>query len=164
MSKTAPYAKRNWRNKTFDNRTVSALQWAEKKYLRRAPVARKHWVIAQGSYNAGGVRVSGGTHDGGGSVDISTNNMTEKQKRAAVKWLRKAGFAAWIRRAIPGTWGEHIHAVLQYHKTASPAAKAQCVSYRNKRDGLAGNAPDFSWRPKHNRRWSHRLGHPVILK
>ena len=70
MAKTDPYARCTWRNKSFDNRTVSALQWAEKRFLRRAPLLRKHWVIAQGSYN-GSVDVSGGTRDGGGAVAIA---------------------------------------------------------------------------------------------
>ena len=66
MAKTDPYARRTWRNHKFDNRTVSALQWAEKRYLRRAPLLRKHWVIAQGSYN--------------GSVDVSGHGRMTKQQ------------------------------------------------------------------------------------
>jgi hypothetical protein len=159
MAKTDPYARRTWRNHKFDNRTVSALQWAEKRYLRRAPLLRKHWVIAQGSYNVG-VDASAGSHDGGGTVDISVANMNSKQIRATVKWLRKAGFAAWFRN-WPGN--QHIHAVLLGHRTASPLAKYQMQAYLNHRDGLAGNAYDPFWRPRPQVRWSHKQGRPVRL-
>ena len=165
MATSDPYARRVWRGKQFDNRTVSALTWAEKKYLRRAPLMRKHWLISQGSYNAGGVNASKGTHDGGGAVDISTSNMTDRQKRGAVKWLRRAGFAAWLRPYLPGPngWGEHIHAILLEHRTASDGAKDQMVSYKGNRNGLANNAYDGTWRPRPLVRWSHRRGRPVRL-
>ena len=44
-----PYKRRTWRGKPFDNRTVSALQWAERHYIDVAPKKRKPWVIYQGS-------------------------------------------------------------------------------------------------------------------
>ncbi len=162
MAKTDPYARCTWRNKSFDNRTVSALQWAEKRYLRRAPLLRKHWVIAQGSYNDT-VGVSGGTHDGGGAVDISVSNMTERQRKATVHWLKRAGFSVWFRPALPGKWGPHIHAILLGHRTASPEAKWQMQSYLDHRNGLANNAYDPTWRPRPQVRWSHKQGRPVRL-
>lgn len=160
MNRSAPYGRINWRNHKFDNRTQTAIAWAEKNYIRRAPLVRKRWNIVQGSYNTG-VDASSGTHNGGGSMDLSTSGMSERQKRATIKWLRKAGWAAWIRRAIPNVWGEHIHAVLLGHRTASPGAKQQMVAYLNHRDGLAGNRYDGTWRPSHRVRWSHRQNRPV---
>ena len=154
-----PYAKRSWRGRTFDNRTISAIKWAERNYIEVAPKMRRPWVVTQGSYNPGGVTASAGTHDGGGVLDLSIAGMSRKQIRAAVKWMRKAGFAAWFRD-WPGN--QHIHAVLLGHRNASPGARQQMAAYLNGRDGLAGNLVDNSWRPKRYRRWSHRRNMPVI--
>ena len=164
-NRTRPYGRCYWRGKKFDNRTVSAVKWAEARYISVAPRKRRRFVIVQGSYNAS-VDVSGGTHDGGGSLDISTAGMNEKQKHAVVWWMRKAGFACYLRRTLRrpnGTlvWGEHIHAVLLWHRTASPAAKDQMQSYLNHRDALATNGPDPYRRPKVQHRWSHRQGRPI---
>lgn len=156
-----PYARRYFRGRLLDNRTISALRWAERRYLKVAPRKRKPWVITQGSYNPGGVTASAGTHDGGGVLDVSVDGMTDKQIRAAVKWKRRAGFAAWYRN-WPGN--RHIHAVLLGHRSASPGAKDQMAAYLNRRDGLAGNLLDTSWRPKRRRRWSHRRNMPVVKR
>ena len=156
-----PYAKRTWRGHTFDNRTISAIIWAEKRYLEAAPKKRRPWVVSQGSYNPGGVNASAGTHDLGGVWDCSITGMNHKQIRATVKWLRKAGFAAWFRD-WPGN--QHIHAVLLGHRVMSPGARSQCDSYRANRDGLAGNNIDHTWRPRRPRRWSHRKNRPMIGK
>ena len=160
MSK--PYARTTWRGHRFDQRTVSALKWAEKHYLAVAPKKRTPWRIGQGSYSAGSL--SAGTHSLGGAVDIMFAGLTKKQQRATVKWLRRAGFAAWSR--VGGAWSpgnEHAHAILP-SRTNSSQAKAQVVAYRNGRDGLASNKPDREWRPKRPRRWSHRRNAPVLGK
>lgn len=161
--KSDPYKRRMYRGVSLDNRSISALEWAEKRYLAVAPRKRKAFTLAQGSYSAS-VGASAGTHDGGGAIDIGAYTMTDKQRRAAVKWLRRAGWAAWFRPAAPGVWGPHIHAILRGHRTASPGAKAQVIAYDNGRDGLAGNGPDRAWRPKRPRRWSHKQGRPIIGK
>jgi hypothetical protein len=98
--------------------------------------------VLQGSYNAGGVKASGGTHDGGGAVDLSPANWPDK-----VHALRAVGFAAWHRPAIPGLWGEHVHAVLIGNAKLSPAARAQVDDYRHHRNGLADHGPDNTWHP-----------------
>ena len=160
MSK--PYARTTWRGHRFDQRTVSALKWAEKHYLAVAPKKRTPWRIGQGSYSAG--TLSAGTHSGGGAVDIMFAGLTKKQQRATVKWLRRAGFAAWSR--VGGAWSpgnEHAHAILP-SRTNSSQAKAQVMAYRDGRDGLVSNKPDREWRPKRKRRWSHRRNAPVLGK
>lgn len=159
---TRPYGRTWFRGVQLDNRTKSALLWAEGRYVGVAPKVRRPWTLAQGSYNAGGVVNSAGTHDGGGAVDIGAASLSDKQVRASVKWLRKAGFAAWFRPAAPGVWGPHIHAILLGHRTASPGARQQMDAYRNHRDGLAGNRIDPAWRPKRPRRWSHLKNRPVV--
>lgn len=163
-NKTDPYARTTWRGKPFDNRTVSALKWAERHWLDVALKKRKPWALYQGSYSTGASPNSKGTHDGGGAVDVDVRGMTAKQKRGAVKWLRRAGWAAWLRPRMSDSWPEHIHAVLRGHRNASDGAKQQMASYDNHRDGLKGNAYDTAWRPKRPRRWSHKQNRPVIGK
>ena len=121
--------------KKVDNWTAAALREAERRLGYRL-------TLVQGSYNAGGVRQSAGTHDGGGVVDLLPWDWQHK-----VKVLRAIGFAAWYRPTVPGLWGAHIHAVLIDHGRLAPAARQQVVAYRAGRDGLKGNRPDTFWRP-----------------
>ena len=162
VNKTDPYKKVQFRGVTLDNRTLSALRWAEKRYIAVAPKKRSLFRLGQGSYSNGSL--SAGTHSGGGAVDIMFAGLTKKQQYATVKWLRKAGFAAWARTGPGWVGNEHAHAILRGHRNAHPAAKAQMVAYDNHRDGLAGNGYDNTWRPKKPRRWSHRQNRPVIGK
>lgn len=113
-------------------------------------------TITQGSYHPG-VGASAGTHDGGGVVDLAPWAHVAK-----VRELRRTGFAAWFRPAIPGLWPNHIHAVLIGNKMLSPAAKAQVVEYLAGFDGLAGSGLDNGPREfvKHRFHWQtgqHRL-------
>jgi hypothetical protein len=94
-------------------------------------------TITQGSYNAGGVAASAGTHDGGGVVDLAAWDHARK-----VLELRRTGFAAWYRPAIPGLWPAHIHAVLIGNAKLSSGAKAQVAEYLAGYDGLKGNGRD----------------------
>ena len=163
MSKTDPYKRVAFRGVTLDERTLSALRWAERKYIAVAPKRRKPWRLGQGSYSQGSL--SAGTHAGGGAVDIMFAGLTKKQQRATTKWLRRAGFAAWSRVG-PG-WSpgnEHAHGILRGHRTASPQAKAQVVAYDAGRDGLVSNLPDREWRPKKKRRFSYIQGKPILGK
>jgi hypothetical protein len=125
-----PLAKVLFRGKTMDRKTAAALAIAERRLGYEL-------TVVQGAYNAGGVRQSAGTHDGGGVVDLAPFDAKRK-----VKVLRDLGFAAWHRPAIPGLWGAHIHAVMRGHQDLAPAAGAQVVSYLAGRDGLAGNSVD----------------------
>lgn len=120
-------------------------------------------TISQGSYNAGGVGASAGTHDGGGVVDGPAYDVARK-----VRELRRVGFAAWHRPAIPGLWPDHWHAVLIGNRKLSPAARAQVAAYLAGRNGLADNGPDtgprdyvanrFTWRAG-----AHRIGRARAL-
>lgn len=130
-----PYAKVQWDGHTLDRITAEALHAVEK-------ILGYDLTVVQGSYNAGGVAASSGTHDGGGAVDLKPYDADRK-----VRALRKIGFAAWHRQAIPGVWGEHIHAILIGNQELSPAAAAQVEDYRKGLDGLAGHQPDPTWRP-----------------
>lgn len=162
VNKSDPYRKVWWRGQQFDERTKSALVWAEKQYLSRGK-ARAPWRFGQGSYSNGSM--SAGTHSGGGAVDIMFAGVSAKQRKATVKWLRRAGFAAWAREGSAwGTNNDHAHGVLLGHRTASAGAKQQMDSYRDGRDGLAGNGVDRTPRPPRPRRWSHRQNRVRMLK
>ncbi len=157
-----PYKKVTFRGVTLDRRTRAAFLWAEKRYRREAPKHRAAWRIGQGSYSDGAL--SGGTHAGGGAVDVMFAGLNHTQRRATVWWLRMAGFADWAREgAAWGTNNDHSHGVLLGHRTASPEAKSQMASYADHRDGLAGNLYDSTPRPKRPRRFSYRQGKPVVL-
>lgn len=126
-----------WRGHKFDRYTVAAIQKAENLYGAPLP------AIMQGSYNRGGVSASSGTHDGGGAVDFAPGSAPQH----LVRVLRMAGFAAWERKAIPGVWGHHVHAVQVGNDKLAPSAARQVEAYRSGRDGLRGNAIDRTWRP-----------------
>lgn len=137
--KPPPYQRIVRRGHRFDRRTWAAILLAEAHFGRA-------FAITQGSYSDS-VGASAGTHDGGGAVDLSVRGMDADQPGYAVRCLRRAGWAAWLRPELDGVWSEHIHAVLLDHDTAAPLAKTQWADYRNGLDGLAGHAPDPTWRP-----------------
>lgn len=125
-----PYAKTTHDGKTVDWLTKVALLAAE-------ALLGYDLTITQGSYNGGKVAASGGTHDGGGVIDLAGFDADRK-----VKVLRRLGFAAWHRTPDQGPWPEHVHAVQVGHARLSAAAKRQVAAYLAGRDGLAGNGPD----------------------
>ena len=125
-----PYAIVTRDGKKVDAITDAALRVAEKRLGYTLS-------ITQGSYNAGKVAASAGTHDGGGVVDLMPWDWQNK-----VIVLRSVGFAAWYRPAIAGLWPAHIHAVLIGHAKLAPSAANQVNAYLSKRDGLKNNGPD----------------------
>lgn len=125
-----PYDRTTYDGNTVDWLTRAALEDTAKRL-------GYDLTITQGSYNAGGVAASAGTHDGGGVVDLDPWDHANK-----VRELRRTGFFAWHRPAIPGLWSEHIHAGLIGDTKMSPAAKAQVLDYMAGRNGLADGGPD----------------------
>ncbi len=97
--------------------------------------------LVQGSFNAGGVPASKGTHDGGGVFDASVRGLTEDQIRDRVRSLRLAGWAAWHRLSPPFS-APHIHAVAVGDKQLSSAAKGQVDDYKKGKNGLKGHGAD----------------------
>ncbi|NIJ13329.1 peptidoglycan hydrolase-like protein with peptidoglycan-binding domain [Saccharomonospora amisosensis] len=117
--------------KPINQRTARMIRAAQ----RRAGV---DFTVTQGSY--GGVDASGGTHDGGGAVDLSVRGLPNIT--AAVRALRQVGFAAWHRKPSQGPWAAHIHAVAISDTDMSPQAQRQVGAYFNGRNGLANNGKD----------------------
>lgn len=140
--------KRVTRNgKTLNKRTLDMLERAEARY-------GGSFYVVQGSYNAGGVSASAGTHDGGGAVDLSVSGLNIAD---AVKALREVGFAAWYRAPLAGVWNAHIHAIAIGDADLASGARSQVAAYYAGRDGLAGNRADSSWRPESIPVWPIKL-------
>lgn len=135
---------------TYDGRKVD---WLTRQALEEAARILDYddgkITLTQGSYNAGGVSASAGTHDGGGVVDCTAYDAERK-----VRVLRSLGFAAWHRKAIDGLWPEHVHAVLMGNAKLSDQAKAQVAEYLAGGDGLKGNARDDGPRDYLDARWT----------
>ncbi|GAA2729880.1 peptidoglycan-binding protein [Actinocorallia aurantiaca] len=99
-------------------------------------------VLDQGSYNPGGDPTSAGTHDGGGALDISVKGMNAASRTAAVRALRKVGFAAWVRSPKQGDWPWHIHAVAISDTSLAGQAQNQVGDYYLGLNGLSGRGRD----------------------
>lgn len=100
------------------------------------------FYVVQGSYNAGGVVQSAGTHDGGGAVDLSEYGWSDEFTKLVVLEGRRCGWMAYHRPTLPGQWNEHIHAGALGDPEASYGLQQQFAEYRNGGDGLSGNSPD----------------------
>jgi hypothetical protein len=109
-------------------RTVAMLAHAQSLY--NGPIDLTGIAVTQGSYNAGVVALSFGTHDGGGAVDISVRNIPVD---FSIRWddipplvdaLRRAGFAAWYRDEADDMT-PHIHAIAIGDAELSRAASLQ---------------------------------------
>ena len=120
---------------TLDSRTKAMLVAAEG--LLGTQVG-----LTQGSYNAGGVDASAGTHDGGGAMDVSVSGMTAATRTNVAKILRKVGFAAWVRTPDQGDWGYHIHAIALGDPDLSSGAQHQAGDYYLGFNGLANHGAD----------------------
>lgn len=127
-----------WRGKTFDAQTRDMLIELDKLV---GPNLSIH--PSQGSYS-NGVAASGGTHSGGGAVDLSIGSvgLTPWQVDLVVFLARRVGFAAWHRTPSEGPWGEHIHMINKTCKDLSPSAKGQVTAYKAGLSGLASHKPD----------------------
>lgn len=120
-----------------DARTAAMLAEVQRRFGQRL-------YYAQGSYRGGRTAASGSTHDGGGAVDVRTVPLgsDHKAKMRLVKLLRQVGFAAWYREAIPGTWGEHIHAIAIGCDDLSSGARWQVGQFLLGHNGLSNIGPD----------------------
>jgi hypothetical protein len=138
-----PYGRTPYRGVTLNWRTAELLVVAEKR-ISTAPVE-----LSQGSWS--NASTSAGTHSGGGALDVRASKggqaFTRTQLDEIQLELRRIGFAAWVRDPTQGNWPYHVHAIAIGDRDMSDAAAAQVVAYKNGRDGLAGNGPDYGPRP-----------------
>lgn len=97
--------------------------------------------IVQGSYSTS-VSASGGTHAGGGAIDVNVAGMSQDQINRTVNGLRAEGFAAWYRTTSEGFDIDHIHAIAIGDRQMSSAAASQVTDYYDGRTGLSGEQID----------------------
>jgi hypothetical protein len=103
----------------------------------------------QGSYS-GGVAASGGTHDGGGAIDLAGQDagMAQDDRVAIRDAGRQVGCAMWIRDPSQSDWPWHLHGIAVQpggkgdRGCLSSGAHGQVVDYFEGRNGLASGAPD----------------------
>ena len=142
----ADYRHVSYRGVTMNVRTKVMLQRAEAiAHKLGVPVP---FQISQGSYSHS-VSASGGTHDGGGALDIRDVMYSRSTQLKMVKALRMAGFAAWSRGHGDGM-PQHIHAIAIGDRQMSGAARNQVNAYFHGRNGLANNGQDYD----------HQVGRP----
>jgi peptidoglycan hydrolase-like protein with peptidoglycan-binding domain len=109
--------------------------------------------LVQGSYcglvKARCAAASGGTHDGGGVVDVSVRGMSATRRWQTVRALRRVGFAAWLRTPSQcgGCWSSHIHAVAigdtdLWQRNGAYTNRDQVADYFVGRIGLSGHKRD----------------------
>lgn len=114
-------------------------------------------VIVQGSFMAragGGAAESAGYHDLAGAVDTRVWNLTRHERD--LLWAVAAEYGIWFWERGPaaymGGMDEHGHGIAGWDYPCSEGVKAQWRAAVGRRDGLAGNGPDYMHRP-----------HPVVL-
>jgi hypothetical protein len=126
----------------YDGHTVNVRTRAMMRAASRRLGRKCHIGITQGSYNAGGVQASAGTHDGGGAVDVNLGERCGKKISTVVRSMRIVGFAAWYRPTIRGLWNAHIHGIAISDPDLSSGAADQVWDYYTHHDGLAGSGAD----------------------
>lgn len=134
--------------KTLNKRTADMLKRAQQRL-------GYDLYVVQGSYNAGGVSASAGTHDGGGAIDVA---VPSGKAAEVVRALREVGFAAWHRLPSQGPWGEHIHAIAIGDPELSSGAEQQVRAYYAGLNGLASGGRDDGPRLDPIPRWPIKLG------
>lgn len=108
-------------------------------------------TVVQGAFMSrvpgGGAADSAGYHDLGGCFDLRTWDLTVDQLETLVRTLRRNGAAAWRRDHEHGGFDPHLHFVLGTDHPLASGAAGQWQAYLSGHDGLAGNGPDYEWRP-----------------
>lgn len=135
-----------WRGAYTDDRTAAMLDGLV-RLLEPAVAAKVR--PTQGSYS-GGVAASGGTHDGGGAVDLAGQDagMVQSDREAIRNAGRQVGFAMWIRDPSQSDWPWHLHGIAVQsggkgdRGCLSSGAHGQVIDYYEGRNGLASGAPD----------------------
>jgi hypothetical protein len=138
---------------TLNRRTLFMLDQAQRAYdsWRTDGLVNFRQLITQGSYNAGEVTASFGTHDGGGAVDIAVRSpldwsVMESEIPYMIGALRTAGFAAWLRDtgSLYPDSPIHIHAIAVGDAELSPAARLQIDGERGYLHGYNGLPEDYA--------------------
>ena len=133
-----------WRGAYLDDRTAAMME-----EVARLCGPNVNVRPTQGSYS-GGVAASGGTHDGGGAIDLAGQDagMDGAERRTIRDNMRRVGFAAWERTPAQSDWPYHLHGIAVQpggkgdRGCLSSGAHGQVIDYYEGRNGLASGAPD----------------------
>ena len=143
-----------YRGRRLNQRTIDMFEAAEK-------LTGLTLVITQGSYNAGGVAKSAGTHDGGGALDIRAVDLSPGNRKRVVAAFREVGFFASLRTPAQADWPYHIHCIAVGDPDLSRDAAEQVRDYTAGRNGLANEGPDDGPRQYVGMTWEKYLkAHP----
>lgn len=132
----------SWGGVPLDDRSAAMMDEVARLLGGSVPL-----VATQGSWNTS-VSASGGTHSGGGAIDITGENMTTGQRDSLIAAMRQVGWAAWMRTPYQSDWMWHCHGISVQpggkhdQGCLSAAAHSQVVDYYEGRNGLASGAPD----------------------
>lgn len=150
-----------FRGVRLNQRTIDMIEAAEK-------ILGFKVRLTQGSYNAGGVPESAGTHDGGGAVDVAvkdakTGTLFPLVRREHIRdAFRQVGFAAWLRTPAQADWPYHCHAIAVGDPDLSSGARNQVTAYHNNRNGLLSNLRDDGPRTWVSVTWeAYKKAHPA---
>lgn len=97
--------------------------------------------VTQGSHSTR-VGASGGTHAGGGAVDLINVGWSDSEIWNVTKELRKLGLIAWDRKPSQGPWPRHIHGIDKGANNLSSQAQVQVQNWKDGLNGLVGRTPD----------------------
>lgn len=98
--------------------------------------------VTQGSYSTS-VAASGGTHAGGGVVDLMNSSWSSGPGMIKIlSTMRQWGLIAWWRTPAQGGWPYHIHAIDRGSTDMSSAAAVQVQNWKDGLNGLRGRTPD----------------------
>lgn len=133
----------------INRRTLFMLDHAEYLFTVYGGLIDFRSALTQGSYT-NLTAASFGTHNGGGSIDISVRSTLDWSVREDVpqmiEALRVAGFAAWLRET--GLFYDnspiHIHAIAVGDQEASDAARAQIEGDSGYLRGLDGLPAEYN--------------------
>lgn len=150
----------SYRGVRLNQRTIDMIEAAEK-------ILGFKLRLTQGSYNAGKVSASAGTHDGGGAVDIAlkdaaTGALFPEVRRERIRnATRQVGFASWIRDPSQSDWPWHLHAIAVGDPDLSSGARYQVWAYKNNLNGLASEGRDDGPRTWVSTTWEkYKAAHP----
>ncbi len=137
----ADYRRVDFRAVEVNKRTQTMIERADFIMQKKFGHTGFQFGLTQGSYSSS-VSASGGTHDGGGALDITDRGLPKATVDDMVKSLRQAGFAAWSRGRGADTFTPHIHAIAIGDAQMSAAARSQVADYARGQNGLANHASD----------------------
>lgn len=152
---TSAYDHLSVEGETINRRTLAYYRQVQKIYglLGGTGTIR----LVQGSFSNGSL--SGGTHRGGGAMDLMLSIETSSNYKKLEKASRMCMGAGFYRTPADG-FDPHCHIIVLGDKTMSDAAAKQVIDYHKGLNALASHLrePSTKWRPHVLFNMSYPLG------